>query len=65
MKRMGFLGPLGTHSEAAALYLREKLNEESELVPYSDIYSVMQAVAVGKLDSCLVPIENSLEGSVN
>ena len=41
MKRMGFLGPLGTHSEAAALYLREKLNEESELVPYSDIYSVM------------------------
>ncbi|WP_462332314.1 prephenate dehydratase [Schwartzia sp. (in: firmicutes)] len=65
MKKMGFLGPLGTHSEAAAIYLRDELKESVELVPYPDIYSVMQAVVEGELDSCLVPIENSLEGAVN
>lgn len=65
MKRMGFLGPLGTHSEAAALYLQSKLHEDTELIPYGDIYSVIQAVAKGEVDSSLVPVENSLEGSVN
>ena len=65
MKKMGFLGPQGTHSEAAALYLRGLLAEDLELIAYPEIYSVMQAVAEGEVDSCLVPVENSLEGSIN
>ena len=28
METIGFLGPSGTHSEAAALYLMERLGEE-------------------------------------
>ncbi len=65
MKRLGFLGPQGTHSEAAALYLKRVLAEPNELIAFADIYSAMQAVAEGKLDACLVPVENSLEGSIN
>ncbi len=65
MQTLGFLGPRGTHSEAAALYLRERIEGGAELRPYPDIFSVMQAVAEGEAESCVVPVENSLEGAVN
>lgn len=65
MDKMGILGPPGTHSEAAALYLNERLPEPQELVPYADIYAVLQAVEQGEVDTALVPVENSLEGSIN
>ena len=62
---MGFLGPQGTHSEAAAIHLNGLLSAPVELVACPEIYSAMQGVADGELDSCLVPVENSLEGSIN
>ena len=65
METMGFLGPSGTHSEAAALYLSEQLPEATRLRPYPDIFSAMQAVADGETESALVPVENSIEGAVN
>ena len=65
MKKMGVLGPLGTHSEAAAQYLSKLLPEKPELLVYPDIYAVIQAVEDGEVDSCLVPVENSLEGAIN
>lgn len=65
MKKMGVLGPLGTHSEAAAHYLTSLLPEQRELVVYPDIFAVIQAVETGEVDSCLVPVENSLEGAIN
>ena len=65
MQTLGFLGPRGTHSEAAALFLRERIEDGAELRPYPDIFSVMQAVAEGEADACIVPVENSLEGAVN
>ena len=65
MKKMGVLGPLGTHSEAAAHYLTSRLPEQRELVVYPDIFAVIQAVESGEVDSCLVPVENSLEGAIN
>ena len=64
MQTLGFLGPRGTHSEAAALFLRGRIGG-AELRPYPDIFSVMQAAADGETDSCIVPVENSLEGAVN
>ncbi len=63
--RMAVLGPLGTHSEAAARYLAAKLSEPLELVIYPDIFATIQAVEEGETESALVPVENSLEGSVN
>lgn len=65
MKKMGVLGPLGTHSEAAAQYLSRLLPERPELLVYPDIFAVIQAVEDSEVDSCLVPVENSLEGAIN
>ena len=65
MQTLGFLGPSGTHSESAAMFLAKKMEGSAELRPYPDIFSVMQAVADGEVDVCVVPVENSLEGAVN
>ena len=65
METMGFLGPVGTHSEAAACYLNNMLERPCRMEGFPTIYAVIQAVAEGKLDTCLVPVENSLEGSIN
>lgn len=64
-KTMGVLGPKGTHSEAAATYLNGKLPEPCELVNFADIFDCLQAVEEGSVDAALVPVENSLEGSIN
>ena len=65
MEKMAFLGPLGTHSEAAALYLNGIREDKKELVPYPEIFAAVEAVSSGEAESALVPGENSLEGSIN
>lgn len=65
MERMGILGPRGTHSEAAALKLNEHLKEKSELVIFSEIFETLNAVEEKRIDAAFVPVENSLEGSIN
>ena len=65
MERMGILGPCGTHSEAAAIKLKNFLAEEIELVVFKEIFEVLHAVEEKEIDSAFVPVENSLEGSVN
>lgn len=64
-KTMGVLGPEGTHSEAAAHYLNGRLAEPCELVTFPDLYECLQEVDEGRLDTALVPVENSLEGAIN
>ncbi len=65
MIKAGFLGPKGTHSEEAALYLKRKKENAWELVPCNGIYDAIMAVADGAMDRCIVPVENSIEGSIN
>ncbi len=65
MKRMGILGPRGTHSEAAAFWLNGHVEEPMELIECPDIFDVLHWVEGGVLDAGLVPVENSLEGSIN
>lgn len=65
MERMGILGPLGTHSEAAAVKLNEVLKEKFELVIYKEIFETLNAVEEREIDAAFVPVENSLEGSIN
>ncbi|MCK8824491.1 prephenate dehydratase [Fuchsiella alkaliacetigena] len=63
MNRLAYLGPAGTFTEQAA---REYIAEEQvELIPYADISSLIWAVAKREEEYGIVPIENSLEGSVN
>ena len=65
MKTIGILGPKGTHSEEAALWLKKFLREDWRLEICADIFDVLNAVKERKLDAGLVPVENSLEGSIN
>lgn len=65
MEQMGILGPRGTHSEAAAVKLNEISAEKMELVIYSEIFDALNAVEENRIDAAFVPVENSLEGSVN
>ena len=65
MKKFGILGPKGTHSEEAALWLKNFLREDFRLEVCADIFDVLTAVAEKNLDAGLVPVENSLEGSIN
>jgi prephenate dehydratase len=57
-----FLGPAGTFTEEALLSLG---TEGVEPVPCATIGEVFAAVSSGRCESGVVPIENSVEGSVN
>ena len=59
-RRLAYLGPAGTFSEQAAL----NHDPNATLLPFSSIPAVASAVASGLSDEGVVPIENSLEGSV-
>ena len=60
VRRVAFLGPRGTFSEAAL----RRYAPESEAVSESSITATTAAVLEGRADEAIVPIENSLEGSV-
>ncbi len=61
--RVGFLGPAGTFSHEALVASGEE--GENELVGLPTIYDTVMAVHEGAVERALVPLENSLEGSVN
>lgn len=65
MKTLGILGPKGTHSEEAALWLKKHSRENFTVEICADIFDVLNAVKERRLDAGLVPVENSLEGSIN
>jgi prephenate dehydratase len=61
MPRYAFLGPAGTFSEEALLTLGI---DDLHPVPCVTIEEVFEAVERGQADAGVVPIENSVEGSV-
>ncbi|MCL5291033.1 MAG: prephenate dehydratase [Actinobacteria bacterium] len=61
--RIGFLGPRGTFTEEALL--ASVSVDEQGLVPYPTEADVLHAVERGEVEKGIVPIENSIEGSVN
>lgn len=60
-KRVVFQGESGAYSEIAAL----KVFPESELISKKMFQDVFEALNNATADSAVVPIENSIEGSVN
>ena len=58
---VGVIGPRGTFSEVAA----RKWDSSCELSYFDEISDVVEAVLGGEVDFGVVPIENSIEGSVN
>ena len=64
--RIAFLGPEGTFSEEALLAsLDESQRASLEPVPLPTIYDCVTAVEDATAERAIVPIENSVEGSVN
>jgi len=60
--RVAFLGPAGTFAEEA---LRASALGGVEEIPYPSIFEAVMAVQSRAVDRAVVPIENSIEGSVN
>ncbi|TVP63264.1 MAG: prephenate dehydratase [Nodularia sp. (in: Bacteria)] len=62
------LGPPGTYAEQATVFYANWLAKETDnkamLCPYSSIAQSLQAVASGQTQLAVVPVENSIEGSV-
>lgn len=62
---IGVLGPEGSYSERAAkLWMLKNKLEKAELRYFEDIEDAFFAAAAGKTDLSVIPIENSIEGSV-
>ena len=61
--RAGYFGPEGTWTHEALLAASS--GAELELVAYPTVYDTVMAVHNREVQRALVPIENSLEGSVN
>jgi prephenate dehydratase len=61
--RLGYFGPEGTFTQEALI--ADTRGSEPEMVPLPTIYDTVMAVHAGTVERALVPIENSLEGSVN
>lgn len=59
-KKIGYLGPAGTFTEQAAIFY----DPYAELIPFPSISSIAESVDTGSTDEGVVPIENSLQGSV-
>ncbi|MDS3859902.1 prephenate dehydratase [Thermosynechococcaceae cyanobacterium BACA0444] len=66
---LAHLGPAGTYAEMAALAFGNTLSlkhpETFDLHPYPSIAQSLQALDRGEVNYAIVPVENSLEGSVN
>lgn len=58
--RYGYLGPVGTFTEAAL----RTLTDVDESWPMPTVAAALDAVRVGEVDAAVVPFENSVEGSV-
>lgn len=62
MKRIAFLGPVGTVSDESARYFFAA--ETYAFLPYALMADVFPAIADDRADYAVVPIENTIEGSV-
>jgi len=63
---IGYLGPEGTFSHVAAeMYRKQNDAAAAVLQAYAEIDQLIRAVAGKEIDRAVVPVENSLEGTVN
>ncbi|HET6440533.1 MAG TPA: prephenate dehydratase [Anaeromyxobacter sp.] len=58
--RVGYLGPPGTFSDEAV----SRCDLAGEAVPFATFLEAYEAALAGTVDGALLPIENSIEGSV-
>ncbi len=64
MKTVAIQGERGSNSHMAALEMFRDTGEGLEIVPCALSFDVIDAVVTGRVDGAVLPIENSLHGSV-
>jgi len=63
---IAYLGPRGSFADAATrAYLGIDASESPAMVPATSVQAALDAARAGEVDRALVPIENSVEGSVS
>ncbi|OGC05744.1 hypothetical protein A2230_04260 [candidate division WOR-1 bacterium RIFOXYA2_FULL_36_21] len=62
--RVGYLGPEGTFSEEAGKIYQKKIVSDIKLVPFNTIHDLLLAADKKRIDSAIVPIENSIDGTI-
>jgi len=63
MLKIGYLGPEGTFSEEAGISYKKMLGK-AKFIPYATFHDLLIDVDKGKLSEGIVPIENSIEGTI-
>ena len=61
---IGYLGPEGSFTHQALSQFLNKLNKKENIFSFQTISQVIDSISSGKIQSGIVPIENSIEGSV-
>lgn len=62
--KVGFLGPEGTFCEEASKIYLKRIPGKIKLLPYTTIHDLLYAVDRGRIKEAIVPIENSIEGTI-
>lgn len=60
--KVAYLGPSGTFSEEAA---RQYFRDDEKFYMYDTIPDVIEAVGEHRVDKAIVPLENTIEGTIN
>jgi prephenate dehydratase len=63
MLTIGYLGPEGTFSEEASAVYQKKVGK-AKFIPYSTFHDILIDTDKGKVSEAIVPIENSVEGTI-
>jgi len=63
MLKVGYLGPEGTFSDEASSLYKKKIGN-AEFIPFSTFHDIITAVDKGRIQEGIVPIENSVEGTI-
>ena len=61
---IGYLGPEGSFTHQALSKFLSKINKREDISSFQTISQVIDSINSGKIQSGIVPIENSIEGSV-
>lgn len=62
--KIGYLGPDGTYCYEAMVKYMKHYKIEAETISFNNITETILAVKNSEIDKCIVPIENSIQGSV-
>lgn len=63
-KKIGYLGPEGTFSEDAGRLYIKRIGAKASLLPFPTFHDALLAVDREEIDEAVVPVENSIEGTI-